>query len=156
MKSGITIFAMILSAALSNSVFAADKPDTTKQLAKVDGKHECYEMRTYTAAPGKLDALHTRFREHTNKLFLKHGMTLIGYWTPAPIDNPKDGEVDRSKNTLVYILAYPDRKTRDKMWEAFRNDPEWKKAKDESEKDGKLVEKVEEVFMTPTDFSPVK
>ena len=156
MKSGIAIFAIVLSAVISANLFADDKPDTSKQLAKVEGKHECYEMRTYTASPGKLDALHTRFRDHTNKLFLKHGMTLIGYWTPAPIENPKDGEVDRSKNTLVYILAYPDRKTRDKMWEAFRNDPEWKKAKAESEKDGTLVVKVEEVFLSPTDFSPVK
>ena len=122
--------------------------------ASLEGVHGCYEMRTYTAADGKLEALHARFRDHTNKLFLKHGMTLIGYWTPAAPD--KAGETDRSKNTLVYILAYPDRESREKMWKAFQSDPEWKKAREDSEKDGKLVLKVESVFMTPTDFSPVK
>jgi hypothetical protein len=129
--------------------------DAVKE-AKLEGKHECYEMRTYTAAEGKLEALHARFRNHTNKLFLKHGMTLIGYWTPSPLDKPKDGEVDRSKNTLVYILAYPDRESRETMWKAFQSDPEWKAAREESEKNGKLVLKVESVFMSPTDFSPIK
>jgi hypothetical protein len=122
--------------------------------AKVEGKHGCFEMRTYTAAEGKLDALQARFREHTNALFLKHGMTVVGYWVPMP--PAKEGETDRSKNTLVYILAYPDKAARDKMWDEFRNDAEWKKVSAESEKDGKLVTKVESVFMTPTDYSPIK
>ncbi len=124
--------------------------------AKVEGKHGCFEMRTYTAAPGKIDALHTRFREHTNSLFLKHGMTIIGYWTPVPLDKPTPGEVDKSTNTLVYILAYPDRETRDKMWKAFQSDPDWKKAREDSELNGKLVEHVESVFLAATDYSPIK
>jgi hypothetical protein len=107
-----------------------------------------FEMRTYTAAEGKLDALNARFREHTNRLFVKHGMTLIGYWTP--VDGPE------AKNTLIYILAYPSREGREKSWEAFRNDPEWKSAQAASEKDGKLVLKVDSRFMTPTDYSPIK
>jgi hypothetical protein len=122
--------------------------------AKVEGKHGCFEMRTYTAAEGKLEALQARFRDHTNALFLKHGMTVIGYWVPMP--PAKEGEADRSKNTLVYILAYPDKATRDKMWEEFRNDEDWKKVSSESEKNGKLVTKVESVFMTATDYSPIK
>ncbi len=107
-----------------------------------------FEMRVYTASPGKLADLHKRFRDHTNRLFVKHGMTLIGYWTPT--DGPE------AENTLVYILAYPSRQARDKSWEAFRGDPEWNKAREESEKNGKIVEKVESKFLTPTDYSPIK
>jgi hypothetical protein len=126
------------------------------QQASLEGTHGCYEMRTYTAAEGKLPALHARFREHTNALFLKHGMTLIGYWTPAPPGTAKEDEADRSGNTLVYILAYPDRGAREAMWKAFQSDPEWKKSRDDSEKEGKLVVKVESVFLNPTDYSPIK
>ena len=107
-----------------------------------------FEMRTYTSHPGRLDALHKRFREHTNSIFVKHGMSLIGYWTPA--DGPE------SENTLVYILAYPSRAAREASWKAFREDPDWKKAQAESEADGKIVLKVESVFLNPTDYSPIR
>jgi hypothetical protein len=106
-----------------------------------------FEMRTYTANEGKLDALNARFRNHTNKLFEKHGMTLIGYWVP---------EGERSKDTLIYILAFPSKEARNKSFKAFGEDEEWKKARDASEKDGKLVKKVESVFLNPTDYSPIK
>ena len=133
---------------------AAIHADEPGKEAKVEGKHGCFEMRTYTAADGKLDALHARFRDHTNALFLKHGMTVIGYWVPdAPT---KPGEVDKSKNTLVYILAYPDRAARDAMWKAFQADPDWIKAHAASEENGKLVDHVDSVFMTATDYSPIK
>lgn len=101
------------------------------------------ELRTYHAAPGKLDALLTRFREHTVDLFTKHGMTNVGYW--VPVENPD--------NLLIYLMAYPNKEARDASWKAFMADPEWKKAAGESEVNGKLVEKVEQIFMTPTDFS---
>lgn len=107
-----------------------------------------FEMRTYICHEGKLDDLHKRFRDHTNRLFVKHGMTLIGYWTPT------DGE--DAKNTLVYILAYPSREARDKAWKAFINDPDWKKAYQESHKDGPIVKKVISQFLAPTDYSPIK
>ncbi len=103
-----------------------------------------FEMRTYYAAPGKLDDLNKRFREHTTALFTKHGMTNLGYWTP--IENPD--------SKLVYVLAYPSREARDASWKAFMADPDWKKAQGESEVNGKLVAKVEQLFMTATDFSP--
>lgn len=103
-----------------------------------------YELRTYTSPPGKLDALHARFREHTTKLFEKHGMTNIGYWTPSP--NPE--------NKLIYLLAYPSREARVASWKGFLADPDWKKAAAESEVNGKIVVKVEARFMTATDFSP--
>lgn len=107
-----------------------------------------FEIRTYTTLDGRLDALHARFRNHTTRLFEKHGMTNIGYWSPqdAPL----------SQNTLIYVLAYPDREAAKKSWQGFRNDPEWKKVAAESEKDGKIVAKVDSVFMDPTDYSPMK
>jgi hypothetical protein len=108
----------------------------------------CFEMRTYTAAPGKLEALHARFRDHTNVLFVKHGMTLVGYWTPT------DG--DAAKDTLVYILAYPSRTARETAWADFQKDPDWQKAKADSEVNGPLVTKVVSVFLKPTDYSPIK
>jgi hypothetical protein len=104
-----------------------------------------FEMRTYHTLPGRLDALNARFRDHTNKLFVKHGMELVGYWTPQ-------GKSD----TLVYILAYPSREAREASWKAFQADPDWKAAREASEKDGKIVDKVESVFMDPTDYSPIK
>jgi hypothetical protein len=107
-----------------------------------------FEIRTYTAEEGKLDALNARFRDHTTKLFEKHGITSIGYWIPA--DEP------RSKNTLIYIVAHASRDAAKQHWEEFGKDPEWQKAKAESEADGKLVTKVESVFVNPTDYSPLK
>ncbi len=107
-----------------------------------------FELRTYTAAPGKMAALNARFRDHTCKLFEKHGMTNIGYWNPA---DPNEAE-----KKLVYLLAFPSREAAEKSWQAFRNDPEWKTAREASEKNGRLVEKVESVFLSPTDYSPLK
>ena len=107
-----------------------------------------FEMRTYTTNEGKLEALKKRFREHTTKLFEKHGMTNIGYWVPQ--------DPARHENTLIYILAYPSMEARQKSWASFSSDPEWKRVASESEKDGKIVSKVESVFMDPTDFSGLK
>jgi len=103
-----------------------------------------FEMRTYYAAPGKLDNLLARFREHTTKLFEKHGMVNIGYWVP----------LTNSENKLIYLLAYPSREARAASWKEFSADPDWQAVAKESEKDGKLVSKVESVFLTATDFSP--
>jgi hypothetical protein len=103
-----------------------------------------YEMRIYYAAAGKLDALQSRFRNHTTKIFEKNGMTNVGYWIP----------VENTNNTLVYILAYPSKESRDKAWKAFGSDPEWKKIQSESEANGKLVDSVKSIFMKATDYSP--
>jgi hypothetical protein len=107
-----------------------------------------FEMRTYYAHPGKMEALHARFREHTNKLFVKHGMTLIGYWSPL--------DAKEASEKMVYILAYPSKEAREKSWAAFVNDPDWKTAKADSEKDGPLVAKVVFEFLKATDYSPIK
>jgi hypothetical protein len=103
-----------------------------------------FEMRTYYAAPGRLEALNARFRDHTCKLFAKHGMENIGYWMP----------LDNAENKLVYLLAYPSREAREKSWKAFGSDPEWKTAQKASEANGKLVDKAESLFLQATDFSP--
>ena len=104
----------------------------------------CYEMRTYFAPPGKLEALHARFRDHTVKLFEKHGMTNLGYW--VPLENPE--------NKLIYVLAYPSREAREESWKKFMADPEWHAAWKASEENGKLVEKAEIQFLSATDYSP--
>lgn len=104
----------------------------------------CYELRTYTAHEGKLEALHNRFRNHTIKLFEKHGMVNIGYWTPQ----------ENANHQLIYLLGYPDRQARDRAWKKFLGDPDWKKAYRESIADGLLVKKVESLFLAPTDYSP--
>jgi hypothetical protein len=103
-----------------------------------------YEMRIYYAHPGKLDDLQKRFRENTMRIFEKHGMTNLGYWVP----------LDNTENKLIYVLSYPDKEAREKSWKSFSEDPEWKKVQSESEANGKLVAKVESIFMKTTDFSP--
>ncbi len=117
-----------------------------KEDKKVDGR--VFELRTYHAAPGKMEALHARFRDHTNKLFRKHGMTIVGFWVPA--------KPEEAQKTLVYLLAFPSKEAADRSWKAFRDDPEWKAARAESEKNGRLVDKVESVYLSPTDYSPMK
>lgn len=107
-----------------------------------------YELRTYHTLPGRLDALITRFRDHTTKLFEKHGMRNVGYWVPA--------DAPASQNTLIYILEHDSRDAAKKSWDDFQNDPEWKKVRDASEADGKIVERIDDVYMTPTDFSKLK
>lgn len=103
-----------------------------------------YEMRIYYAAPGKLDALNARFRDHTVKLFEKHGITNVGYFVP----------IDNKEQKLVYFLAYPSREAREASWKAFSADPAWVKARKASEINGKLLSKVVSVFMQTTDYSP--
>ena len=132
--------ALAALASLSTPAFAADPP-------KSGGK--VFEMRTYTTLPGRLDALNARFRDHTCKLFQKHGMELVGFWTPQ---DEKDGKAD----TLVYLLAFPSRDAAKASWKAFQDDPDWKSARDASEKDGKIVKKVVSVFLDPTDYSAIK
>jgi hypothetical protein len=107
----------------------------------------CFERRIYHVAPGKLDDLHARFRNHTNRLLQKHGITLIGYWTPMEV---KEGE----DQTLIFILAYPSRAAREKSWKEFMADPDWQAAYKASEANGPLVTKVEQLFLRATDYSP--
>jgi hypothetical protein len=112
-------------------------------------KTRVFELRTYTCNPGKLADLHKRFREHTCALFQKHGIELVGFWTPQ---DEKDGKADK----LIYIVAFPTREAAKKSWADFQADPEWQRVYKESHKDGKLVDKVESVYMEPTDYSAIR
>lgn len=107
---------------------------------------EVFELRTYTVHDGKLDALNSRFRDHTVKLFRKHGMESVGYWVPA--DEPT------ASNTLIYVLRHSSREAARKSWAAFIADPEWKQVYQASREQGPIVKKVESVFMEATDYSP--
>jgi len=108
-----------------------------------------FELRTYTAAPGKLDALNARFQDHTLALFKKHGMEVVGFWEPV------DKEAGAGEK-LVYMLAHPSRAAAEAHWKAFREDPDWVKVKSDSEAGGALTTKIESVFLTSTDYSPLK
>ena len=105
----------------------------------------CFELRVYYAAPGKLDDLHARFRDHTMKIFEKHGMVNIGYW--VPVENPD--------HKLIYLLAYPSREAHDQAWKEFVADPEWKAAQKASEVNGPLVARAESTLLVTTDYSPL-
>jgi hypothetical protein len=107
----------------------------------------CFELRTYSAAPGKLEDLHNRFRQHTLRLFEKHGIQNIGYWVPMD----KDG---KPENKLIFLLAYPSREAREKSWKGFQEDPDWKAAVKASEANGPLVTNVHNPFLQATDYSP--
>lgn len=124
----------------------AQAPATARQTA-LDPRTAVYELRTYYAAPGKLAALNARFRNHTLKLFAKHGMHNVAYWNELPTGEAPNGRV-------VYVLAYPSRAAREESWKAFGSDPEWRAVAAASEADGKLVTRIDSVFMTMTDYSP--
>ena len=108
-----------------------------------------YELRTYTCNEGKLELLEARFRDHTIKLFQKHGIESVGYWVPT--DGPE------AENTLIYILRHKSRDAAKKSWKAFINDSAWKKVAKETQKDGKfLAKRPESVYMKATDYSALK
>ncbi len=139
------IFSTFISAFALAAALAAG---TSSGEAQTPSGSRVFELRTYHTFPGKLEDLKTRFRDHTMKLFERHGMTNIAYWTPA--DAPlKD-------NTLVYVIAHASRAAAIENWKAFRDDPEWKKVSAASELNGKIVEKVDSQFLDPADFSPMK
>ena len=130
--------ALIAVALLNAPTWAADNPAAGR----------VYDMRIYKANPGKLDSLHARFRDYTCKIFQKHGMELIGFWTPI--------EGEEAKDTLIYIVAFPSVEAQKKAWDAFWADPEWLKVKTDSEKNGVLVKEIKGKNLKATDYSPLK
>jgi NIPSNAP len=120
----------------------------SRGVVKAQGTGTVFELRTYTAPEGKLGDLQKRFRDHTRRIFDKHAMKSIGYWIPqdAPL----------SQTTLIYILQHPNREAAKKNWADFQADPEWQKVSAESQVNGRIVSKVESVFMEATDYSPIK
>lgn len=143
-RNAIVLSIIILGAVAMTLVISNNQ--TSAQDAELGAR--VYELRTYHCNPGKLDDLHARFRVHTNYLFVRHGMTLIGYWTPA------DG--DTADNTLVYLIAHESRDAARKSWAAFSADPDWKKAAAASEENGSLLTGIESTFLNPTDYSPLR
>lgn len=117
-------------------------PNLGAEIKNVRQDSRCFELRTYTVREGSsIDLLHARFRDHTTALFEKHGMTIIGYWQPTT-----------QRDTLIYMLAYPDRAARAAAWAAFGADPEWVQTRNEM----RVSVQVESVFMSATDYSPMK
>jgi heme-degrading monooxygenase HmoA len=134
MKHLLSVLAIALVCLLSSSARAAET--------------KIYELRIYKTNPGKLEDLLARFRNHTCKIFERHGMENIGYW--VPLDDDKG-----AKDTLIYVIAHKDRDAAKASWAAFRNDPEWKAAQKKSEENGKiLAQPPEAIFMDLADFSP--
>jgi len=122
------------------SVWAAARQDNSNSAAGV------FELRVYHAASRKLGELQARFRDHTVKLFERHGIRNVAYWTP--VDEPE------KSNTLIYLLQHPSREAATANWKSFQDDPEWNSVKEKSEANGKLVDKVDSTYMVLTDFSP--
>ena len=145
MKTYLT--ALVFAATLIAS--SAAEADVTAVSPSVAKDSRCFELRTYYAAPGKFEAMHARFRDHTCALFKKHGMEIVGFWIPTDKEKGAD-------NTLVYLLVHKSREEAKKSWAAFISDPEWKKARDASEVNGKLTDKVESVYLSATDYSAMK
>ena len=143
MKRRTLLQAIPAAALLPASVWAAGRQGEADSSQATTG---VFELRVYHAAPGKLGDLEARFREHTIKIFDRHGMKSVAYWTP--IDEPE------KSNTLIYILQHPSREAAAANWKAFQDDPEWKSVREKSEANGKLVEKVDSTFLELTDFSP--
>ncbi|MVM32981.1 NIPSNAP family protein [Spirosoma sp. HMF4905] len=133
---------------LSTATFAMPKPNPIKSgqagSTQTAPSTKFYEVRIYHPTPGKYAEIVDRFRQYTTKIFEKHGMENIGYWTPT----------DTTNKELIYILAYPSREARDASWKAFGSDPEWKAVVAKTEANGKLVDHVDQIFMTESDISP--
>jgi len=107
-----------------------------------------YELRTYIIVPGRMADIEKRFREVTLPLFQRHGMKVVGFWRTAEEGKPVD--------ELVYLLAFPSLEARHRAWEAFRNDPDWLQAREESERNGALVARVGSKVLLPTAYSPLQ
>ena len=118
---------------------------TTVSQSQAQSPNHVYELRMYHTFPGKLDALDKRFRDATDRIFRKHDMKSVGYWIPQ-----------NTPDLYIYVLEHPSREAATKNWAAFNADPEWVKAKAESEANGKLVDHVDDYYMNPTDYSKLR
>src|SRR5450432_2570845 len=136
-------FLSALLLAISILAGSAAETNTVPASPSIAPDSRCFELRTYYTAPGKLEALNARFRDHTCALFKKHGMEVVGFWLPTV--QPAAGE------KLVYMLAYPSRAAATQAWKDFNNDPEWKKVRSDSEANGKIVLKADSLFLSATD-----
>ncbi len=131
------------------SLLGACKMVAEPTAGALGGSGRVFELRTYTASPGKLDALNARFRDHTVAIFKRYGMEVVGFWEPL------DKEAGAGEK-LIYMLKHSSRAAAAASWKAFRDDPEWVKVKADSEKNGPLTTKIESVFLAGTDYSPLR
>jgi hypothetical protein len=139
--AGLLILTLWLCLFAAGTALAADEEAVSTQ-------DRVFELRTYICHEGKLPDLHDRFRDHTNELFIKHGMQMVGYWTPI--------EGEGAEDTLVYLLAFPSRDAREASWKAFFEDPEWQRAYADSRVDGPIVKEVISQILSPTEYSPIR
>jgi hypothetical protein len=119
-----------------------------ESVAHAQNANRVYELRTYTAPDGKLPELQARFRNHTLRLFEKHGMKNHGYWVPQ--------DAPAKDNTLIYVISHDSREAAKKSWSAFGADPEWRQVAKESQANGRILTGVVSVYMDPTDYSPMR
>lgn len=150
--AAIVALSLMVAALLVLRASADDKPEVARpskvSSAGSDKSPQAYELRIYTAAPGRMNALHKRFRDHTLRFFEKHGIKSVGYW---------DAENAEGEKQLYYIVAYPDQASREKMLvKGVAADPGFLNVVKESEVDGKLTSKIESVMLSPTDYSPLQ
>jgi hypothetical protein len=136
-----------LERGVSTGPIGVANAEEKREADAMTGSAKVYELRIYHVVPGKLDSLVARFRDHTDKLFAKHEMKSVAYWTA--LDEPV------KSSTFFYILEHPSREAATANWKAFQDDPEWKAVKAKSEENGKLVEKIDSTFLALTDFSLV-
>ncbi len=134
--TGISLLSLI--AGLGTGIFLT----TSAQSEKV------FELRIYKATPGNLDNLHARFRNHTTRIFRKHGMEVVGYWSPTSEEERGD--------TLVYMLEHADQETAAASWQAFIEDPEWAEVAAASNANGQILGGIEAKYMVATDYSPMQ
>ena len=142
MKRRTFLHSLPAAALLPGPLFAASRREAGSDQVTTG----VFELRVYHAAPGKLGELEARFRDHTIRIFERHGMKSLAYW--IPLDEPE------KSSTLIYILQHPSREAAAVNWKSFQDDPEWKSVKEKSEANGKLVEKVDSTYMVVTEFSP--
>jgi len=142
------LFFSLITAISSSGCMTGNDISVSEETSAGLETNQVFELRTYTAAEGKFDDLLDRFRDHTLRIFEKHGMINVGYWTPQ--DEPL------SANTLIYVLAHPSREAAEQSWRDFSSDPEWQSVAEESQRDGQLITGLERVFLNPTDFSPMR
>lgn len=107
-----------------------------------------FELRTYKSTPGNMEKLLDRFRNHTMRIFEKHGMTNIGYWIPV--------DPEEAQDTLIYLLKHDSMEAATASWRAFAQDPEWHQVNDESNRDGAILDSVVRKYLTAADFSQIK
>ena len=157
-------FSFSLSTFSQQAEDPANEPATNEPITNEPATNEkegrIYELRIYYPNEGKLQGILKRFREHTTTLFEKHGFTNVAYWVTRPNESPsyatKLTARNDGKESLLYIVSFPNMESRNRSWEAFVNDPEWIRVYEESRRDGPLVREIDQIFLDPTDFSILK